>query len=197
MGEIIFKAEKQESKKMQIKGYASLFNKADLSGDLILPQAFTNCLSRRPPQAIKMLLHHDVTKPVGCWRVIKSDHKGLWVEGEIATRSHQGYDLAALIEAEALDGLSIGFRAVKSVLDRARCRHISEVDLLEISFVTFPMQTGARLSLGLNQSLIDTQSLSLTKANLPENMCPESVLPDMKFLIQRIRRCKPSPVSHS
>jgi len=164
---------KRKEIEMRVRGYASLFERRDLSGDYIQTSAFDNCLKRQAPHHIKMLLHHDVTKPIGRWHIVQPDAHGLWVEGDIATQSSLGKDLAILIEAGALDGLSIGFRVIRSVLDRTGNRHIQEIDLLEISFVTFPMQPKARLE----QSRLD--------------------LSDMMFLTQRIRRNTVSPISHS
>ncbi len=130
---------------MKIKGYASLFHRADLSGDIILPQAFHGCLNRRAPREVKMLYHHDVTAPIGCWHRMTPTSKGLWVEGELLVAASLPKDLATLVAAGAIDGLSIGFRALKSARTRQKQRLIKEIDLLEISLVTFPMQPMARL----------------------------------------------------
>ncbi|MBN9057585.1 MAG: HK97 family phage prohead protease, partial [Rhizobiales bacterium] len=49
--------------------------------------------------------------------------------------------------AGALDGLSIGFKTVKARADRtAGDRRLVEIDLWEISVITFPMQPDARVS---------------------------------------------------
>jgi phage head maturation protease len=54
--------------------------------------------------------------------------------------------LLSLLRAGAIDGLSIGFRTSKARIDpRTRIRRIYAVDLWEISIVTFPMLTGARV----------------------------------------------------
>ena len=53
--------------------------------------------------------------------------------------------LAALVEAGALDGLSIGFRQLKARQD-GPLRVLTRVDLWEVSVMTFPMLPGARLS---------------------------------------------------
>lgn len=132
---------------MNIIGYASLFNAVDLSGDIVVPGAFDLCLSHRKSQEVKMLYQHDVTRPLGVWRVLKSDGHGLWVEGDITEGTRLGHDTATLIRAMAIDGLSIGFRAIKANRDKNRRRRITEIDLLEISLVTFPMQPHARLEL--------------------------------------------------
>jgi phage head maturation protease len=54
---------------------------------------------------------------------------------------------AALVRAGALDGLSIGFRAARARPDGSgRLRVLTEVELWEVSIVTFPMLPGARIS---------------------------------------------------
>jgi HK97 family phage prohead protease len=54
-------------------------------------------------------------------------------------------EAAALLEAGAIDGLSIGYRTVKSNNDKAGKRHLSELELWEVSLVTFPMLPDARV----------------------------------------------------
>ena len=56
-------------------------------------------------------------------------------------------ELTALIRAGAVDGLSIGFRTVRARVDPAsRVRKLIDVDLWEISIVTFPLLNGARVT---------------------------------------------------
>jgi hypothetical protein len=60
-----------------------------------------------------------------------------------------GRDAYELMKMGALDGLSIGYKADPSKQDydsRRRRRMLKEVDLLEISLVTFPMNPKARVS---------------------------------------------------
>ncbi len=138
---------------MNIQGYASMFNMVDLSGDVVVPGAFDTCLRVRPPQEIKMLYQHDVTQPIGVWQMLKTDNRGLWVEGKIVEETRLGYDTAKLINATAIDGLSIGFRAIRAGRDKGHRRKLIEIDLLEISLVTFPMQPRARLALRSQDAL--------------------------------------------
>src|SRR5206468_592038 len=52
----------------------------------------------------------------------------------------------ALLRAGAIDGLSIGFRTVKGRVDpKSRIRKLDQIDLWEISIVTFPLLAGARV----------------------------------------------------
>ena len=126
-------------------GYASLFNVPDLGRDIIAPGAFAACLRRASPQRVAMLYQHDATRPVGIWRRLRETERGLWVEGRLALASDGGRNAWALLQAGALDGLSIGFRTVRAQpLPQGR-RRLLEVELVEISLVTFPMQPQARV----------------------------------------------------
>ncbi|MGE3918022.1 MAG: HK97 family phage prohead protease, partial [Hyphomicrobiaceae bacterium] len=63
-----------------------------------------------------------------------------------ATAVPRAREVLALMRAGAIDGLSIGFRALKAHRDRASgIRRIEKVDLWEISIVTFPMLPDARV----------------------------------------------------
>ena len=93
-----------------IRGYAALFGRPDLSGDVIEPGAFLASLVKRGASGVRMLWHHDPARPVGRWTAIREDRTGLFVEGLLAPFSQAGEEAAALIAAGALDGLSIGFK---------------------------------------------------------------------------------------
>ena len=130
---------------MKFGGYACLFLRADLSGDVIVKGAFDKCLGQSRPAQIKMLYQHDAMRPIGVWQKIKPTAQGLWVEGEITTKARLGQDVAALIRSGALDGPSIGFRARRADKSRRGQRHLKEIELVEVSLVTFPMQPKARV----------------------------------------------------
>ncbi|ODN72427.1 HK97 family phage prohead protease [Methylobrevis pamukkalensis] len=128
-------------------GYASLFGKADLAGDVVMPGAFAASLKRRGTGGVKLLYQHDPCEPIGRWLSLFEDGTGLRAEGEIHAGIVRGREVSSLIRAGILDGLSIGFRAVRAEKDpRTGLRRLLEIDLWEISLVTFPMQPGARLS---------------------------------------------------
>lgn len=55
--------------------------------------------------------------------------------------------LRRLIETRAVDGMSIGFRTVRATREaRSGYRRLQEVELWEISVVTFPMLPLARIA---------------------------------------------------
>jgi len=129
---------------LPITGYASLWSVADMSGDVVVRGAFAASIARRGPGGVRMLYQHGERSPVGLWTRIEEDGRGLRVEGQILDVTPEGRMAAAVVRAGCLDGLSIGFRAVRARRD-GRLRVLAEVDLWEVSLVTFPMLPGARL----------------------------------------------------
>jgi HK97 family phage prohead protease len=128
-------------------GYASLFGEVDLGRDAIERGAFAGSIDKRGAGGVRMLFQHDPAEVIGRWTVLREDERGLYVEGKLATDVERAREVLALMKAGALDGLSIGFRAVKTRADRkAGVRRILEADLWEISVVTFPMLPTARVS---------------------------------------------------
>ena len=128
-------------------GYASVFGEVDLGKDRIERGAFANSLVERGARGVRMLYQHDPAEPIGAWTVIREDARGLYVEGRLATGVGRAAEVFSLMKSGALDGLSIGFRAVKARSDpKSGVRRILEADLWEISVVTFPMLPSARVS---------------------------------------------------
>jgi uncharacterized protein len=129
-----------------IEGYASRFYEADLNDDLVAFGAFAQSLMRTGPQGVRMLYQHQTKTPIGVWDEVFEDARGLFVRGRVLEVSPEAGMVASLIRAGAIDGLSIGFRTQKSRPDLSgRLRVLLEVELWEISIVTFPMLTSARL----------------------------------------------------
>ena len=131
----------------RIKGYASRFGEPDQAGDIVMPGAFTASLERlrKEGRTVKMLWQHDPAQPIGVWSKVLENKTGLWVTGEVLTDLQQGREAAILMKAGAIDGLSIGYRVVKAEPNRdTGGRLLHEVDLWEVSLVTFPMLSTAR-----------------------------------------------------
>jgi HK97 family phage prohead protease len=130
-------------------GYASVFGEVDDGGDIVMPGAFRKSLGLRGRHRVKMLFQHDPKEPVGTWDKVAEDGFGLWVEGRLVGEVPRADALRRLIARGAVDGLSIGFRTVKSTRDpRTSHRRLWEIDLWEISIVTFPMMDRARIAPG-------------------------------------------------
>lgn len=131
----------------RFSGYASVFGVPDDAGDVVLPGAFRSSLRRRAASVIKMLFQHDPREPIGTWERVAEDGYGLFVTGRLVAGVPRADALRRLIERRAVDGLSIGFRTVRASRDgKAGLRRIAEIDLWEISVVTFPMLDPARIA---------------------------------------------------
>ena len=128
-------------------GYASIFGKPDLGDDVVLPGAFAASLKRRGPEKIKLLRQHDQSEPIGVWTALTEDKRGLKAEGRLILSTVKGRETYELLKAGALDGLSIGYKTIRDRIDaKKRVRFLEEIDLFEISVVTFPMGDDARVT---------------------------------------------------
>ena len=134
----------------EFEGYASVFNIVDGVGDRVAPGAFAKSLAacaregRLPP----LLWQHEEDKPIGAWREMREDSRGLFVRGALFLRDiPRAAEAHKLLKEKALSGLSIGYRAVKSRTEPATgVRVLTEVELMEVSLVTFPANAAARVT---------------------------------------------------
>ncbi len=131
-----------------IEGYASLFDAADQGGDIVARGAYAASLKAMGAQGrrVRMLWQHDATQPIGLWDEVQEDARGLRVRGRLLDSVAKGREAAALIKAGAIEGLSIGYRTVRASKTDKGQRLLTELDLWEVSLVTFPMQAAARVS---------------------------------------------------
>jgi len=132
----------------EISGYASLFGRVDQGGDLVARGAYGASLAAAEAagRRIKMLWQHDPGQPIGVWDELREDARGLWVKGRLLDSVARGREAAALIEAGAIDGLSIGYRTQRAAKNDAGHRVLQTLDLWEVSLVTFPMLPTARIA---------------------------------------------------
>lgn len=127
-------------------GYASVFGEPDQGGDIVMPGAFTRSLNKAGRSDVRLLFQHDPKEPVGRILSVREDHAGLLVKGQLFAQVPRAKALIALVSGKGLNGLSIGFRTLKARRDkRTGFRHLIQIDLWEISIVTFPMMERARI----------------------------------------------------
>ena len=94
-----------------------------------------------------MLYQHFAHEPIGVWDVIAEDARGLYVRGHLVSEVERARDVAALLREGALGGLSIGFKTVRARKEPAfAARTLIQVDLWEISVVTFPLLEAASVT---------------------------------------------------
>jgi HK97 family phage prohead protease len=148
-----------------IEGYASVFGEIDSYRDVVVPGAFTKSLQQRyrdkGRKGVPMLDQHDTRTPIGLWPIefISEDSVGLLVKGKINMQVQKGVENHALADQGALSGLSIGYNTVEDQWDNAgNIRILKEVDLWEISMVTFPAGDSARITSVKSIEGLDTLS---------------------------------------
>lgn len=132
-------------------GYASIFGNVDLGGDVVHPGSFKKTL-RENKGRVPILDHHDPRKHIGWNLMAREDPRGLFVCGQLnldvqlARERHSLMKQATRIGGRT--GLSIGFRTVREETDRTRpeVRHLKEVQLVEYSIVSFPMNPAAAVT---------------------------------------------------
>ena len=128
----------------EFEGYASVFNVVDNGMDVVARGAFAKSLANRKP---KMLWQHDMAQPIGVWDEMQEDERGLYVKGRILKDVQQGREAMALMKAGAIDSMSIGY-VTKAASEQGggSIRQLDEVDLFEVSLVTFPMLDDAKIT---------------------------------------------------
>ena len=130
-------------------GYASVFGEVDLQNEVVEAGAFARSLQkwRQNNRAPAMLWMHDPTLPIGIWQLVAENVTGLRVEGRLALRTQKGGEAYELLKMGALTGLSVEYGVKRSRDDgKRKARVLAEVDLFEISLVTFPANESARVS---------------------------------------------------
>ncbi len=126
-------------------GYAAVFNAPDAGRDIILPGAFASALTQQR-SSLPLLWQHDAQNPIGRILSVVEDSTGLHVTGDFATNAKPARDAFELVKAGAVSGLSIGYRVRRADADRKNnLRRLLDLDLIEVSLVTFPMQPRARV----------------------------------------------------
>lgn len=133
---------------LSIEGYASLFGQTDQGGDIVQQGAYGASLAALSAagRSVKMLWQHDPAQPIGVWDELREDGKGLYVKGRLLESVEKGREAAALIAAGAIEGLSIGYRTKRAVKNPQGKRVLTELELWEVSLVTFPMLPSARVA---------------------------------------------------
>lgn len=129
---------KELTEEGKFSGYGAVFDNIDDWDDVILRGAFSKSISEKKPV---MLWQHDSTEPIGIYESLREDEIGLWIEGRLLLDLEKGREAYILLKNQAIRGLSIGFIPLSWEWETRENRHIrvlKEIDLWEISLVTFP-----------------------------------------------------------
>ena len=129
-------------------GYASVFNVVDAQKDVVLPGAFHYSLKQwKVKGKLPFLLwQHHLSEPIGFWKSLREDDRGLYVEGQVLLNLTRGKEAYFMMKAGILEGLSIGFiPIVARKSPKKSVRNLYQIDLVEISLVTLPANPEAQL----------------------------------------------------
>ncbi|WP_434083619.1 HK97 family phage prohead protease [Escherichia coli] len=158
----------------EFEGYGSVFGVKDSHDDVVMSGAFAASLRAwSDRKALPALLwQHRMDEPIGVYTEMKEDDVGLYVRGRLlidddplAKRAH------AHMKAGSLTGLSIGYVLKDWEYDRTKEAFLlKEIDLWEVSLVTFPSNDEARIS--------DVKN-ALARGEIPEQKKIERVLRDV------------------
>ena len=132
----------------RIAGYASVFDVPDSGGDVVRRGAFARAVVAAAAAGagdvpVPLLWQHDAAHPIGRVDHLSEDSRGLRVIASLSD-TRVARDAAALLASKALTGLSFGYR-VRASVPAGGARHLTDLELIEVSLVTFPMQRLARV----------------------------------------------------
>lgn len=125
---------------IRIAGYAAVFDVPDKGRDVVRRGAFQQVQPGAP-----LLWQHDATRPIGRVETVNEDGRGLRVIASVTQGTQAGDEAVALLKSGAIDGMSFGYRVRRSRSAPGGMRELLEVELIEVSLVTFPMQPLARV----------------------------------------------------
>jgi len=148
-----------------VEGYAAVFDVEDSTGDIIERGAFKRTLKQKlPDNLIKVLWNHKPDEPIGKVLELREDKDGLRFRIELVTEDNPpAKKVLSLIRHGVIDRMSFGFDSVKADWiekgDHQMGRRLKEVELFELSPVTFPAAVGAAIT-GL-KTVVPYQNLPL------------------------------------
>jgi uncharacterized protein len=121
------------------EGYAAIFGNVDLGGDVIERGAFKEIVKSAGGH-VKVLNQHNMRDPIGAATVTQDD-KGLAFKGQLVLEVPSARSAYALMKADVLDGMSIGFDVMSGGAEimKSGVRQLKALKLWEISPVTFGM----------------------------------------------------------
>ena len=115
---------------MRLAGYAAIFDAPDKGGDIVRKGAF----ARAAKAGVPLLWQHDRNRRIGYVESLSVDARGLRVFARLDDEK---------TPVQAGTGLSFGYRV--RAMNKQDYRELTDLDLIEVSVVTHPMQPLARV----------------------------------------------------
>ena len=130
----------------RIEGMLAGYSDVDRVGDRLLPGSLTKSLADRGGRPLPMLLHHDMSRPIGTWSEWREADDGLHVSGALTLSTRDAQEAFDLAKSGALQGLSIGWAPVRHRAAENGVREIAEAVLYEGSLVSVPAHPRTQVS---------------------------------------------------
>lgn len=136
------------------EGYGSVFGNADSYGEIVMPGAFKKSLAKHAKEKTTplMLWQHNWERPIGVWEQLAEDDHGLYGKGRFILGVQKADEAYLLAKNGAIRGLSIGYREIRTEPD-GTTRKLIELDLMEISPVSFPANRRAGITAVKSESM--------------------------------------------
>lgn len=127
---------------MRFAGYASIFDRPDRGGDVVKAGAFARSLAAGRPMRVPLLWQHKQDRPIGRVEYLREDGRGLRVIARLSD-SRAGREAGIHLRDGSVLGLSFGYRVREAT--GTGPRELTDLELVEVSLVTVPMQPRARV----------------------------------------------------
>jgi HK97 family phage prohead protease len=123
----------------EFEGYASTSD-LDRGNDIVAAGAFTKSLQKSGGRVV-LQWQHDTSQPIGIAEA-SEEAGGLFTKAKISETT-LGKDAAILVKDRVIQKMSIGYVTLDAEESKDGIRTLKEVDLMEISLVTHPMNERA------------------------------------------------------
>lgn len=149
------------------EGYASTFGNIDDYDDTVEAGAFAKSIAEKTPV---LLWYHKADQVIGTIIEMKEDEIGLFVKGRLLVGAVQkATEAYELLKAKAIKSLSIGYHANVYEFRKSPQAHygdeirvLKEVELIEISLVTFPADKYAKITSVKSYAQMDAREIEDT-----------------------------------
>ncbi|NCA74372.1 MAG: HK97 family phage prohead protease [Gammaproteobacteria bacterium] len=142
-------------------GNLSTYGNIDEVNDIMEAGAFDDAIKHNGTK-YPLLYQHDSFSPIGSFEIVGTED-ALEIEGRFNLETQKGREAYALLKAEDVTGLSIGFWPIDYFYDDNGLRHLKEVELIEGSFVTFPAN---KLAVAEAKSMSDKRKNAMKLAHI-------------------------------
>lgn len=164
-------------------GYGSVFGVEDSYKEVVAPGAFKKTLSnwKKKGKLPPVLWQHDQRQPIGAYSKMREDQNGLYVEGKLLKDDiYRAKEAYALLKNGVISGLSIGYLTNSDDFDsKTGIRTLTELDLWEVSLVTFPANQSASIT------AVKTVQAMVNAGEIPDARTFEAALRDAWGLSRR------------